>query len=165
MLKKVKKVLLDIQNIEEITLLSIEEVELAKQNVPDVFKENASWWLRSPGYLNSHAAYVSNGGIVYADGRVVDRKNGLRPALRIDDLKANNLRIGDKIQVANRDWTVISNDLALCDEIIQREPFNYDKTHGNNYESSHIKEVLDKWEKEMRLTTENGYAPESTSKL
>ena len=83
MLKKVQKVPLDVRNIREVTLLSIEEVELAKQNVPDVFRENASWWLRSPGYLNSHAAYVSNGGIVYADGRVVDRKNGVRPALRL----------------------------------------------------------------------------------
>lgn len=44
----------------------------------------SSWWLRSPGYMNSYSAYVNaNGVISFAGNRVDDDTVGVRPALWI----------------------------------------------------------------------------------
>ena len=141
-------------DLKEITLLSIEEAKLAEQNVPDILNKNSVWWLRSPGAYGDLATCVLEFGGIVDYGVRMDLNYGVLPALRIDNLKSNHLQIGDKIQIASRSWTVISDDLVLCDKIIKREPFNRDKTRGNDYESSHIKEFLDKWD--MWTITENG---------
>lgn len=42
----------------------------------------AWWWLRSPGYISSCAAYINTKGIVHLHGGAVKEKNGgVRPAL------------------------------------------------------------------------------------
>ena len=44
--------------------------------------KNAWWWLRSPGYINSRAAYIAIKGLVHLHGESVKGKNGgVRPAL------------------------------------------------------------------------------------
>ena len=42
------------------------------------------WWLRSPGYHNNIAAYVSDDGIVYFNGYLINDKLSVRPALKIN---------------------------------------------------------------------------------
>ena len=44
--------------------------------------KNAWWWLRSPGYINSRAAYITINGFVHIHGEGIRGKNGgVRPAL------------------------------------------------------------------------------------
>ena len=44
--------------------------------------KNAWWWLRSPGYISSRAAYIAISGLVHLHGEGVRGKNGgVRPAL------------------------------------------------------------------------------------
>ena len=43
------------------------------------------WWLRSPGYVQSQAAYVGRYGAVYESGTMADRDTiAVRPAMWID---------------------------------------------------------------------------------
>jgi hypothetical protein len=41
----------------------------------------AAWWLRSPGYFGSDAAYVSDSGIVSVEGGDIWEARGVRPAM------------------------------------------------------------------------------------
>lgn len=50
--------------------------------------KNAWWWLRSPGYIGSRAAYISIGGTVHIHGECAGSKGkggGIRPALWLRD--------------------------------------------------------------------------------
>lgn len=50
--------------------------------------KNAWWWLRSPGYIGSRAAYISIGGNVHIHGEGFKGKGGgVRPALWLRDLQ------------------------------------------------------------------------------
>ena len=42
-------------DIEEVTLLSVEEAQIVPKNVRAI---GSFWWLRSPGYIDYIAAYV-----------------------------------------------------------------------------------------------------------
>lgn len=151
MIKEINEKVLEIK---EVTLLSIEEAKLAEENIPGILASTGeTWWLRPSSDYDYNAAHVDVDDTIYLDGDLVSYNFGVRPALRIDNLESNHLQIGDKIQIAHHSWTVISDDLVLCDEIITREPFNPAKTRGNDYESSHIKEFVTKWGKNMQLTS------------
>jgi len=75
---------------DKVFLLSIDEVN--KYFTSDSARDAAlsdgrsvCWWLRSPGYDSSGAAYVSYAGTVYGNGNSVDFKEyAVRPALWID---------------------------------------------------------------------------------
>ena len=136
-------------DITDITLLSIEEYEECKEYIPHV---SHWWWLRSPGYLSSTAAYVLSDGGVYDCGLLVyNAESGVRPALRISNLESFNL--GDKFSLAELEWTVISKDLALCDSFIGTMPFRSDwqAEDANIYDKSDIKKWLDSWARERGL--------------
>ena len=48
--------------------------------------KNAWWWLRSPGYINSRAAYIPINGNVHLHGEPVKSRNGgVRPTLWLKD--------------------------------------------------------------------------------
>ena len=137
-------------NIEigEITLLSVEEFEAAQENIP-VIPEY--WWLRSPGSSNYSAACVCSDGAVYGSGLYVCSDGSVsgrvRPALRISNLASYNLHAKDTIRLARKTWTVISEDLVLCDESVGNCAFrdDYQAPDANVYEKSDVKKWLENW--------------------
>ncbi len=58
-------------------------------------KEGSDWWLRSPGYYNSSAAYVFSDGYAYPYGRRVDDSYyGVRPALHFSLSSSSLMKVG-----------------------------------------------------------------------
>ena len=114
------------------------------------------WWLRSPYFRSSN-----NAGEVVDDGWVdildVDRTDGARPALKIRNLVSSNLKIKDQIQLAGYTWTVIAEDIILCDEIVGHTAFKKDwkAQDANVYEKSDIKAWLKNWAKEKGIEVAN----------
>ena len=147
---KAKKIIKTTETIEleiaEITLLSKEEYEAAKEYIPAV---NAWWWLRSPiANLSMSAGIVDYDGWVF--NFLVDDYNGARPALKIRNLESVNLEIKDQIQLAGYTWTVIADSIILCDQIVGTTTFREDwqSPDANVYEKSDIKAWLEDWAKE-----------------
>ena len=131
--------------IDEITLLSKEEYIKLKNVIPLC---RGNWWLRSQGDLDFTAAFVHGEyGSVNEYGINVDVEFGVRPALQIRNLSSPNLKIGDKVSLFGRQWTVISDSLVLCDAVIGKTCFrkDYSAPDANDYEHSDIKKTLDKW--------------------
>ncbi len=128
-------------DIINITLLSVKEYEVAKDNIPVI---HDCWWLRSPGRDD----YLATG--VYFDEGIgnfmVYRKLSVRPVLRFYP-KSTDLLIGNKVRIGGCVWTNIGKGILLCDQTIARRPFKKDWTaeDSNNYETSDVKAFLDKW--------------------
>lgn len=134
--------------IEEVTLLSREEHKAAIKYIPAV---NFDWWLRSPGYDQISAVYMLYDGSLLYSG--VDNDCGcVRPALRICN-PYSSLIPGDKFDLAGHVWTVISDELALCDESVGETSFRFDTnaSDANVYEKSDIRIWLENWAKEKGL--------------
>ena len=136
-------------DVVEVTLLSAEEYATNKDIIPPT---NKWWWLRSPGTLRFNAVYVR------CDGNVGDRNVNhvggyIRPALRIRNLKSSNIPTGSKFKLAECTWTVLLDDLALCDEEIDETCFREHlyTEDANIYEKSDIKKYLEKWAKEVGI--------------
>lgn len=126
----------DISEINEITLLSIEEAG----KVPvSILACGEWWWLRSPGYYQYDATYVYIGGGVYELGDYVYSDNiAVRPAFRINNLESE---IGGKIMVGKTWCTVVDEGLALADCIIGGS-HRFDK-ESNNWETSELKAFIE----------------------
>ena len=143
-------------NIVEITLLSADEFENTKENIPDRM-HFSSWWLRTqcPADVNRAgvvSCYTGDLDYYYMQGNDI----GVRPALRIKNLNSANLKAGDKFELSGHEWTVISNELALCDSIVghtcfrkswNRQDVSFKKRaeDTNTYEVSGIKIWLENW--------------------
>lgn len=132
-----------------LTLLSKEEYFKLKENIPDT---NFWWWLRSPGFYDNFAAVVDYNnklGSSYVDSNYVDYTGGsVRPALILN--LDSSLKVGDKFRFYNHNWTVISEQYALCDEAFCKMWFRNDwmAEDGNVYELSDIKKYIDdEWTK------------------
>lgn len=133
---------LDIQGI---TLLSIEEYEAYR---PYIGPAGYTWWLRSTGNYSAYAACVGSRGYVDSYGQVVGYNDiAVRPALQITNLESANIKIGDKFCLFGYKWTVISKELALCDEVVGKHAFREDwQAEGtNDYEKSDVKRFLEEW--------------------
>lgn len=148
---KAKKQIITTQDIDlaitDVTLLSIEEYEANKEIIPHV---DDCWWLRSPGYYSDSVAGVEYDGSVYYPGDVVDVGcNAVRPvvALRPSESGIPNLNVGDKIEMAGYTWTILRDELALCDDVVGCTEFRKDGNakDANAYEVSDIKKWLKKW--------------------
>ena len=131
--------------IKEVTLLSEEEYKQNSHIIPAV---NWWWWLRSLGHFQYSAAYVDSDGSLYNDNVNFDGGR-VRPAL-ICNLKSSNLKPGDKIELANKIWTVLNNSIVLCDDSIGKSKFreDYGAENANVYEYSDVKKIVDEWAKE-----------------
>ena len=70
----------------------------------------------------------------------------MRPAL-IVNLESSNLADGDKIKYRGYTWTVILGKYALCDSIINKQPYREDRRvdNANDYEKSDIKKYIEDW--------------------
>ena len=131
------------------TLLPVEE---AKKLDSDYLKDDDTWWLRSPGIFVFDAACVDGeDGTVDVCGYNVVKVFGVRPALIISNL--GDFEVGDKFEVGNKfenskyTFTVITDNYALCDNIIGSSPFREDHKadDANDYEKSDIKKYVDEW--------------------
>lgn len=144
------------ENIEisEITLLSVWEAKAVSRAQLNI---GSWWWLRSPGRCSTFAARVLNDGKVNAVGIYVcdSRGTGVRPALRISNLGASNLNVGEKFSVGGETWTVISKDLALCDRVVGHTCFREDwrAPDAYVYEKSDVKKWLENWALEKGIYT------------
>ena len=138
-----------------ITLLSVDEYMAAREIIGPIKKR---WWLRSPGVLKfkegefcemvSDVAFVDDEiGVVDEGGENVSESFGVRPALIISNMGSSDLRIGDKIEIAGCRWTIIPNDMALCDRFIAKGPFRVDDgaDDASVYEVSDVKKYIENW--------------------
>lgn len=139
--------------IAEITLLSAKEAGsllTEKQRLSDAY-----WWLRSPGYCLNCAASVDPDGAVLTGGHNVYCYFGVRPALRFSNPESSNLVPGDSFDAGGERWTIIDDDLALCDRIIEKSVFRTDTNapDANDYEKSDVKTWLENWALEKGIYT------------
>ena len=135
-------------------LLSLEEV---KRMDPELLKASISqkdldfhtwleydWLLCSPGYTDDLAATVSGRtGHINEIGYDAYSGTGLRPALHISDLSSSDLKVGDKLKFGNCDFTIVSDQYALCDKILY--DCRYKRHREDSYEESRAKEKIDEW--------------------
>ena len=131
-----------------ITLLSKEEYEENRDIIPAV----NWWWLRSPGGNQSLAALVRSGGSLNSS-RVHYDYGYVRPALYVWNPQSSNLKRGDNFELAGYTWTMLSNDLALCDETVGQTCFRRDwrAEDANVYDKSDIKQWLHDWAEESGI--------------
>lgn len=127
--------------IEEITLLSIEEYEQYRSVIPSI---DEYWWLRSPGEDSDNAAYIHYYDVVNKYGAAVDTTGiGVRPALRINVSDTSSLQPGNKVQLLFQVWTVLDvkeNQIyVLADDIVGRRRFD---SKSNSWESSELKKWI-----------------------
>lgn len=125
---------------DKIFLLSIDEAEKYCENYSDL-TQDSSWWLRSSGKDNAHAACVGKTGTVFTDGFNVGRSgNGVRPALWINISSTDKAeKIIENFQFSTRDgkttipfggytWQLldIQNNEALfiTEDIIELKPYH-----------------------------------------
>lgn len=125
-----------------ITLLSKEEYEENRDIIPAV----NWWWLRSPGSIQDDAAYVCCYGSLY-NYNVNYGSGCVRPALYVWNPQSSDLNRGDKFELAGYSWTMLSNDLALCNETVGQTCFRRDwrAEDANVYDKSDIKQWLHDW--------------------
>lgn len=130
--------------IEKITLLTAEEYQHYKENIPHA---NFMWWLRSKGVDESEdltAIEVFPNGYVYYCGSRVQFPDHVRPVIKLCN---NPFSIGDKFNFKDYIWTIISEEgLAICDYSIAEMSFCLDGS-SNDYEFSDIKAFLESWVK------------------
>lgn len=155
--------------IKGITLLSKKEYYRYHKNFYPV---NSCWWLRSPGCFAHLAEMVDEDGDVNRRGNLVgDSDVGVRPALKIANLKSSDYDIRDKFTFMGYTWTVISRTLCLCDSIIGKHCFREnwltvtedDRVEtvkdASCYEASDIKKFLEDWWSEKNDQCKNEIKP------
>ncbi len=144
----IKKQEIDL-DIVRVTILSEEEYEHSKHVIQPIYEW---WWLRSPGIIRRNAGCVLyNGSLLHTS---VDRDSGcVRPALQVLNLQPLNLKISDKIDLAGYTWTVISENLILCDSPVGKTAFrnNWQADNANIYEASDLKKWVKKWAAEKGI--------------
>ena len=138
-------------DIAEVTLLSCEEYLELKDWIPPIYK---AWWLCSShidddimaGVVGSHGSLDNN----YTDS---SGSFSVRPALRIRNLASQHLKIGDVIELAGYTWTVISDDMAICDAVVGKCCFRKDwrAPDAGTYDKSDIKRWIEAWAREKGI--------------
>ena len=124
------------------TLLSIEEAE--EYLTVEERKYDYWWWLRSPGFYSYFATYVTHGDY---NGYYVNYPDVcVRPALQIKNLKFSNLEIEDIFEIGGYKFKIISENLAwMYKQNLGYYVFNESLEDGNDYETSNVKKIVDKW--------------------
>lgn len=135
-------------DIEDVTILSAEEYEIAKDVIPLIHR---CWWLCSPSDYPLHAACVDyDGSLSYY---VKYGSCCVRPALRIKNLKSSNLLLGERFFLAGETWTVVLDDMAICNNVAGVTYFrgNWKANGANDYSSSNLKKWVDEWAEKKGL--------------
>lgn len=129
---KIKK--FNISEVDEITLLSIEE---AKKLPDHILCCGDKWWLRSPGYYQYTAINVLNGGDVRETGSTVGDVNiHVRPAFRISNLESEN---GEPLKIGKTWCIVIDKGLVLADYPVCKHRFD---SKSNDWETSELRAFI-----------------------
>ena len=125
--------------ITDIRLLTVPQYINNKNIIPAV---DRWWWLSSPYEINRFVECVSDDGEVFrTDVHYTD--GGVRPLL-VGDFEP--LFRGDKFELANYTWTVLSRYSALCDHSVGRTYFiGWDKEDANSYNKSNVKFWVENW--------------------
>lgn len=133
--------------IKEATLLSSKEFKKYKHIIPLL---NERWWLRSPGYDITRTVYIYYFSDIFEFGRTISSSNDItvRPALKIKVSNLEYLKVGDKLDILDKKWTVLDilEDYVyiLCDGHMGYHRFD---TESNNWETSELKKFIeDKFE-------------------
>lgn len=141
-------------DIKEITLLSEKEAKSMLNKHPELVRKKFSWWLRTTGNCPDEAFFVHED-TIYRNAWI-NQSLEVRPALRISNLKSLNISEGDKVEVGGETWTVISDDLALCDRSVGRTHFrnNIRVSTAMLYEKSDVKKWINSWALEKGVVTQ-----------
>lgn len=133
-MKEIKIKQFDINEVDEITLLSIEETNSIDKKILDC---GEWWWLRSPGYYPLNAAIVYQDGSIYEFGyyACIDFIN-VRPAFKINTLES---KIGESVRIGKTWCTVVNTDLVLADCPICKHEFD---SKSNEWETSELKKFI-----------------------
>ena len=137
------------------TLLSIQELYDNDDYIEDV-DYNTHYWLRSPTYLynpektgTAYQGYVltSQGSTL---GQGVDNPylEYVRPVLKLEKSYINNIKVGTKILIFNKSYTVLNDGLIIDNFYINNNEtccFNQNKNDGNDYSKSFVKGIVDNW--------------------
>lgn len=125
-------------DIESVTLLSIEEYRKNKDIIP---VSRSWWWIRSPGTYKKNAAYVFIDGEAYQEGyKVYSNSASVRPVFYLRPEIMEGLRPMDKVVIGNFPATVLSNGACLLDSDVCNHRFDED---DNNWEQSEIKQFIE----------------------
>ena len=120
-------------------LLSVNEASTLLTEQEKQYKDH--WWLRTPGSYSDFACFVNYNGYVSSVGSYVDNFDDIRPALIISDL--GGFKVGDILSIGEYYFKIISPELAwLYKQDIGKDIFDF---FSNNYETSHVKQVIDAW--------------------
>ena len=121
------------------TLLSVDEAMcyLSRED-----RENyVEWWLRTKGEWSDAASYVFVNGIISNVGIDIKRQNAIRPALIISNL--GEFKVGDIFSIGEYYFKIIRPQMAWMYQ--QDIGFDIFDNESNNYETSHVKQVIDAW--------------------
>lgn len=131
--------------IADIDILSYAAYQQYEQYIPPI---HADWWLKSetraaPGF----AAIVSYDRNMIASPDC--DKSGIRPCLQVTNLQELGLYPKDTIAFAGYQWTVISEDLILCGDIVRE----FHVRTGYTAKSIHldVRNLLLKWAKDQHI--------------
>ena len=129
-------------NIEIKNITLLDSIEYAKYK--NIISNGSFWWLKDRNlYTDQINIVLPNGNI---SKEYVDGLNDVRPALIIN---SSNLLPKNIIHLFNYTWTVLDNNIILCDKAIAYMCFNEIYQPNINYNNSNIKEYLENWLKKQ----------------
>ncbi len=133
-----------------VTVLSVGEADSLPVSIRVI---DSNWWTRTPGMgIGTVGVVYQDNGRIYLDGDVCSMVCGVRPALQICNLESLNLGKYDKFTVGKFSYTVISDDMVLCDDIVGACPFNNDMSLNSDYDKSYLKTFVKDWSREQGFT-------------
>ncbi|MCR5728346.1 MAG: hypothetical protein K6G24_12875 [Lachnospiraceae bacterium] len=139
-------------SVKRVMVLSAEEFDYNKALIKPM-GENESWWTRTPSPLYEVAAFVSTYGnyVDYYVGDVEDPFD-VRPAMVLYP-KEGNPAAGEEFIYVGEPWTMLHDNIAVCDRLIGEYPFkdmyaeDYDTEKVNRWKYSDLKKYVEKWGK------------------
>lgn len=131
-------------DIVEVTLLSAKEYFALKNRIKP--RKDLQWLRSTYSDIDKIAGSVDADGYVPYD-TLKDSHVGVSPALRIRNLESLGMNPGDVFVLARHTWTVISDKLAQCDDIVGYTAFREDwrAPDANVYEKSDVKKWIENW--------------------
>lgn len=129
-------------DVQEIKLLSYDEWRECEDIIP-IF--DTPWWLSTSLSTNSAGGVTTNG--YFSINYAYHCAFGVRPVLRILNLKDCNLNKGEMVELFRYKWTVISDTFVLCDTIVGEYPFRSDywAPDACDYNAADVKKFVEKW--------------------
>lgn len=108
--KTMEPIKLDVTGV---TLPTWEDVK----KVPDRFLSiGQRWWLQTAGEDYRVVKSVDRHGFI--GNANIGQSYGVRPVLIIKNIQELALAEGDELELAEHTWTVIHNNMALCNDIV-----------------------------------------------